>query len=180
MKQQGLVAGHVSLQGLEESVSLNWVLPEDPRAETKARRHELHARVVGFTVLNRRLSKLARQGDAPFLDAHAAREIVQGGGIVTSLTVRTRPGAWERGLKAAEQELRRALKHGFQQGEVDREALEQKSPYLLQAANGRAIMDGDFKDRDAQLIGGKLIPLKDRLSLVPARARAERADEELP
>lgn len=158
VKRQGLAAGHVSLQGLEESVSLNWVLPEDPRAETKARRHELHTRVVGFTVLNRRLSKLARQGDAPFLDAHAAREIVQGGGIVTSLTIRTRPGAWERGLKAAEQELRRALKHGFQQGEVDREALEQKSPYLLQAANANTRSNVDMSEWLMNVLDARRVP----------------------
>ena len=32
----------------------------------------------------------------------------------------------------------------------------------------------------SQLIGGKVVPLKDRLSLVPARGRSERFDEELP
>jgi hypothetical protein len=32
----------------------------------------------------------------------------------------------------------------------------------------------------AQLIGGKLIPLKDRLGLIPAKAAGERVNEELP
>jgi soluble lytic murein transglycosylase len=32
----------------------------------------------------------------------------------------------------------------------------------------------------AQLIGGKLVPLKDRLGQIPARAAAERVNEELP
>jgi hypothetical protein len=32
----------------------------------------------------------------------------------------------------------------------------------------------------SQLIGGKLIPLKDRLGLIPAKSPTERVNEELP
>ena len=97
-------------------------------------------------MLNRRLSKLSRQADAPFLDARAQREVVSGGGIVTSLQIRTRDGAWDKAIAAAEQELRRAIVHGLQQGEVDREAMEQRSPYLLLAANAGTRSNGDVAD----------------------------------
>jgi hypothetical protein len=32
----------------------------------------------------------------------------------------------------------------------------------------------------SQLNGGKLVPLKDRLGLIPAKAQGERVNEELP
>ncbi|MEQ1568101.1 MAG: hypothetical protein ABMA64_20850, partial [Myxococcota bacterium] len=41
-----------------------------------------------FTVLNRRLSKLSRQADAPFLDARAQREIVSGGEVAAARALR--------------------------------------------------------------------------------------------
>jgi zinc protease len=144
--KRGLVAAYSVQPGLEESVTLNWIQPEDTRGDKKARRSEIHQRIVGFTVLNRRLSKLARTADAPFIDARVAREVVQGGGIVSALTVRTRAGGWAKGLQAAEQELRRALTHGLQQEEVSREALEQKSPYLLVAANAKTRSNIEMAD----------------------------------
>jgi len=134
-KKRGLDVGYMVQPGLDESVTLSWVQPEDKRVDSAARRREVHQRLVAFTVLNRRLSKLSRQADSPVIDVRAGREVVGGAGTVTSITVLTRDGEWARGLQAAEQELRRALTHGLQQAEVEREALEQKSPYLLAAAN---------------------------------------------
>lgn len=132
--------------GLDESISLNWVQPEDTRPDNKVRRREVHARLVAFTVVNRRLSKLSRLPNAPFIDARIEREAIGGAGIVTALAIRTRPGEWQKGLAAAEQELRRALVHGLQQAEVDREALEQQSPYKLTAANANTRANNDVAD----------------------------------
>ena len=133
--RRGLSASLVSEAGLDELLSISWVQPLDPRPETAARRREMHLRIVGFTVLNRRIGKLARQSDPPFIAAQVGRDVVAGAGAVSMLTVRPKPGEWQRGLAAAEQELRRALEHGLQQSEVEREALEQRSPYLLMSAN---------------------------------------------
>ncbi len=134
-KKRGLEVAQIAKSGLEEVVALSWVLPEDTRADARARRKEVHDRIVAFTILNRRLSQVSRKADAPFLDGRVDREVVAGAGMVTSLIVRTRSGELLQGLQAAEQELRRTLTHGVQQAEVDREALEQRSPYLLAAAN---------------------------------------------
>lgn len=156
--KRGLVAAHTVQPGLEESVTLSWIQPEDTRPDKKARRNEISQRIVAFTVLNRRLSKLARQADAPFIDARVAREVVQGGGIVTAVTVRTRAGEWAKGLQAAEQELRRALTHGLQQEEVSREALEQKSPYLLMAANAKTRSNIEMADWLLMTLDAKRVP----------------------
>lgn len=156
--KRALVAAHSIQPGLEESVTVNWIQPEDTRPDRLARRAELHQRIVGFTVLNRRLSKLARTADAPFIDARVAREVVQGGGIVSALTVRTRAGEWAKGLQAAEQELRRALTHGLQQEEVSREALEQKSPYLLVAANAKTRSNIEMADWLLMTLDARRVP----------------------
>lgn len=132
---RGLTAASQSGSATDDMLSISWVQPADSKPETAARRLETHRRIVAFTVLNRRLSKLARLPDAPFIAAQVSRDLVRGGGIVSTLTIRPRNGDWQRGLAAAEQELRRALVHGLQQSEVEREALEQRSPYLLAAAN---------------------------------------------
>jgi zinc protease len=151
-KPRGLEIAQSIQPGLDESVVLSWVSPEDTRIDNRQRRREVHARLVAFTVLNRRLSKLARVADAPFIESHIGREQIGGGGIVTSLSIRTRAGEWQKGMAAAEQELRRALVHGLQQGEVDREALEQQSPYKLAAANANTRSNADV----AQVILGSI------------------------
>jgi zinc protease len=157
-KPRGIEVVQSIQPGLDESVSLNWVIPEDTRPDNKARRREVHARLVAFTVLNRRLSKLARLADAPYIDARIEREMIGGAGIVTALSVRTKPGEWQKGLAAAEQELRRALVHGLQQAEVDREALEQKSPYNLTAANANTRANNDVADLVLASVDSNRVP----------------------
>jgi zinc protease len=158
VKPRKLQAGRATQANLEESLTLSWVVPEDKRPDSKARRRENHLRLVAFTVLNRRLSKLSRQADAPFVDARAQREVVTGAGIVTSLQVRTRAGAWEKALAGVEQELRRAIVHGLQQAEVDREAMEQRSPYILAAANAQTRSNGDVAENLLNSIDADRVP----------------------
>lgn len=164
-KARGLDAAVIAEPGLEETVSINWMQPEDLRPDSKARRRETHNRIVAFTVINRRLSKVSRQADPPFIDADVSRDVVHGGGIVTSLTVRTKTGEWARGLAAAEQELRRALVHGLQQSEVEREALEQKSPYLLVNANTNTRSNMDVAELIMDSIGGNRVPTDPKTDL---------------
>ncbi len=158
VKPRKLEAGSTTQANLEETVTLSWVIPEETRPDSKARRREIHLRLVALTVLNRRLSKLSRQAGAPFIDARAQREVVSGAGIVTSIEVRTRTGEWAKGLAAAEQELRRAEIHGLQQAEIDREAMEQRSPYLLMAANANTHTNGDVADWLLGTLDGDRVP----------------------
>jgi zinc protease len=163
--KRGLSALHLSEPGLEEVVSVSWVQPEDTRPDSTVRRREVHQRLVAYTALNRRLSKVARQEAPPFIDADIGREVIKGAGIVTSLTVRTKTGEWQRGLAAAEQELRRALVHGFQQSEVEREALEQRSPYLLVSANANTRSNMDVAELMMESVAGNRVPTDPKTEL---------------
>ena len=164
-KPRGLDAAQVVQPGLEETLSVSWVQPEDQRLDTTARRKETHHRIVAYTVVNRRLSKLSRQADPPFIDAQIDRDVVRGGGVVTALTVRTKSGEWARGIAAAEQELRRALVHGLQQSEIEREALEQRSPYLLVAANANTRTNMDVADLILGSINSNRVPTDPKTDL---------------
>ena len=164
-KARGLGAGQIVQPGLEETVSVSWVQPEDRRVDSSARRWDTHQRMIAYTALNRRLSRVSRQADPPFIDAAISRDVIAGAGIVTALSVRTKTGAWARGLAAAEQELRRALVHGFQQTEVAREALEQRSPYLLVAANANTRSNMDVAELILESINNGRVPTDPKTDL---------------
>ena len=74
---------------------------------------------VARSMLNLRYSELAKAEGAAFLGASAgsdaAFEMVEG----ERFSVASDPAKWKEALASAEQELRRALKYGFQQAELD-------------------------------------------------------------
>lgn len=164
-KSRKLETAAIAEPGLEETVSANWVQREDLRLDSRAKRREVHQRIIAYTVLNRRLSKVSRQAEPPFIDAEISRDVIKGGGMVTSLVVRTKAGEWARGLAAAEQELRRALVFGLQQSEVDREALEQRSPYLLINANANTRSNMDVAELIMESINGSRVPTDPKTDL---------------
>ncbi len=73
---------------------------------------------VARRMLDLRFAELVKREDAPFLSAGAgsaaAFRVVDG----EDLTVRCAPGKWKEALAVGEQELRRALEHGFQEAEL--------------------------------------------------------------
>jgi len=72
-----------------------------------------------YSMLNLRFSELAKKDDTPFMSARASGlgmfESIEG----ESLGIRAAPEKWEAALAVSEQELRRALQHGFQPAELD-------------------------------------------------------------
>lgn len=70
-------------------------------------------------MVNLRLRELARKEDAPFLQAglspSGGLRVAEG----TELSVVARPERWQEALAVGEQELRRALQHGFRPQELD-------------------------------------------------------------
>jgi len=79
------------------------------------------------SMLNLRYRELQKKKNSPFLSASVSEagglKVFEGG----SLSLNTEPGKWKEGLLAAEDELRRALKFGFQQVELE----EVRANYLL-------------------------------------------------
>ena len=100
---------------LTAGVLIPWV--EEP--DVRATRLEQLPLELARSMLDLRFAELAKEEDAPFLQASASRadafDIFDG----ENLQIVCRPERWEEALAFGEQELRRAVLHGFQQAELD-------------------------------------------------------------
>lgn len=124
VKQRGLVAASRVEANLPEGVTVTWFQPPDDAIDT-AKERELNAkRAVAFEVINRRFSRIERESNAPFVSASIGRSLTRGVSSSVTLSLSVRPGQWRRALQVAEQEVRRAVTHGFHQSEIDREVKE--------------------------------------------------------
>ncbi len=106
-----------------------------------SRREEL-LRQIGNAVVSRRLSILSRQADAPFLQASADSGDFFNTADVATVQIVTTPDKWDRGLAAAEQELRRAREHGFTQAELQEQVANFRA-FLRNAAEQAGTRDND-------------------------------------
>ena len=105
-------------QALNETVSVTRYAPWEERKDTVANRQQNLLRQVGYGIINRRLTTLARAENAPFRAAGFGTGDLFEEARSTSLTVTTSDGEWRSGLIAAGTELRQALQYGFSEAEV--------------------------------------------------------------
>ena len=128
---------HTDADAGSTTVSIETIVPYAFEPDTAANRLKYLPRSLALQMLNRRLSIRAKQEGAPFL-----------GGLVgvteqfdfyrnASVELISRPDQWQAALAVAEQELRRALLHGFQPAELAEAVAEQRNR-LEQAVRGAA------------------------------------------
>jgi zinc protease len=123
--------------GAPLSMQLAWVRPPDTAPDTVSERRKDMIERLGFSVLNRRLQRLARSPQPPFLGAGAFESNEYDAAEITMLVVNAEPSGWKQALSAAEQEQRRAVEYGVRQDELDREIVEFRAS-LEAAAAGAA------------------------------------------
>ena len=103
---------------LSESVSISqfgtWI--DEP--DTLANRKASIIRSIGYDILNRRLTRLAREADAPFQNAGFGWGNFFEDARSSGLTINTVDGEWRAGLLAAVREYNQAVTFGFTQAEV--------------------------------------------------------------
>jgi zinc protease len=112
------VAFHPEAEAPAAGVSLTCMTPYEREPDTAANRLKYLPRRLAVGMLNRRLSVLAKKEGAPFSSARVSvgesfqflRE--------ASVDLTCKPEQWRAALAAGEQELRRALDHGFQAAEL--------------------------------------------------------------
>ncbi len=100
-------------------VTLEIAKPVRPGPDTYARRYEDIQLYLAHAALSRRLATLAVAPDAPFVGGYAQSDDFLGFAQVANVTINTEPARWKDGVRVAEQELRRALQHGFTPEELD-------------------------------------------------------------
>ncbi len=99
------------------SVSIAVVKPLDETTDTKAKRVKDIAESLGNAMLNRRLAGLSRKADARFTGAGANSTTFFRTAELTSIGVTAKDRDWKTALTVGEQEVRRALQHGFSAAE---------------------------------------------------------------
>lgn len=129
------------------STSISWVSPPDLDADSKGERKEDLTELLGFAVLNRRLERLSRAAEPPFISAAAYRTDLFHSADVTGLDVRSQPGRWREGLTASILEQRRAVQYGVSQAEIDREIDELRVRFKAAVASAATRRTPDLADQ---------------------------------
>jgi zinc protease len=110
--------------GSQLSIQVQWLKPADETMDEKAKRRRETIEQLGLAVLNRRLGQIARSPSPPFIGAQASEDNVFHSAEPAALTMTAQPGQWRTALDAGDLEVRRILKFGVRQDELDREIQE--------------------------------------------------------
>jgi zinc protease len=100
------------------TVAIQTATPIPPERDTAASRIARLPRDLAVAMLNRRLDILAKQEGAPFTQGQAAVNDVFDLFRNALVELTCKPAQWPDALAVADQELRRALEHGFQPAEL--------------------------------------------------------------
>ena len=109
---------HTELEAGNVNVALETVVPYTFEPDTAAVRLKYLPRTLALRMLNRRLSILAKKEGAPFLSGLVGVTEQFDFFRNASIELNCRPDQWQAALAVAEQEIRRALEHGFQPEEL--------------------------------------------------------------
>ncbi|WP_332769797.1 M16 family metallopeptidase [Phenylobacterium sp.] len=130
--------------GAPLQLQMAWMRPDDRETDTTAKRKRDLVQQLGFSVLNRRLQRLARGTQPPFLGAGAFESDEYDAAEITMVTVNAEPTRWREALTAVEQEQRRAVQYGVRQDELDREIDEYRTALKADAAGAATRTPGSL------------------------------------
>ncbi|WP_298465038.1 M16 family metallopeptidase [uncultured Erythrobacter sp.] len=143
---------------LSESVTISRFAEWRDEPDTLANRDQQGLRGIGYSIIGRRLARLARGEDAPFRGASYGSGNAFEDARVTAISVSSADGEWRKGVLAAVREVRQAVTYGFTQAEIDeqlanfRTALEN----AVKAADTRA--NGAYVGQALSLVSNERIP----------------------
>lgn len=110
---------HYESEAPETSVTIATVVPYQHEPDTAAKRLKYVPRMLAHAMLNRRLSELAKKENAPFTNGSSGAGEAYNFYRQSTMSLSCRSDQWQAALGVADQELRRALEHGFQKPELD-------------------------------------------------------------
>ncbi len=109
---------HYEAEAPATTITIGTVTPYTREPDTAATRLKYLPRTLAFSMINRRLSVLAKKENAPFFRGGSGAEESLNFYRETSISLDCRDDQWAAALGVADQELRRALEHGFQPAEL--------------------------------------------------------------
>ena len=135
-EQRGAETRLVVEPGAPLNIQIQWMKPHDATPDSQSKRDAKQIEQLGLAVLNRRLQRIYRADNPPFITAQALKGDEEHSAEVTELYVSAQPGKWKPALDAADAEVRRIVQFGLTQAELDREIAEWR--VLLQTAAAQA------------------------------------------
>ena len=102
-----------------DSLSLSFLKPYTPQKDSVAYRNQNLPIQVAYAILNRRFQILSKKEGSPISGGSAGQSYWLKTIESHSVAVTPEEGKWPESVSVLEQELRRALTHGFTQAEVD-------------------------------------------------------------
>ena len=103
---------------IAETVEIDWLKPWTLNEDSQALRRRGTLEAIGERILRRRFSRIALASGAPISGAGFTETDAFDLLRTASVTAQTRDGQWREALVVIEQELRRAIEHGFSDAEV--------------------------------------------------------------
>ena len=123
-EQRGPATKLVIEPGAPLNIQIAWLKPHDATPDSQAKRQRKQVEQLGLSVLNRRLQRLYRADNPPFITAQAAKGDDLNSAEETEVYISAQPGKWQPALTAADEEVRRIVQYGVTQAELDREISE--------------------------------------------------------
>jgi zinc protease len=157
---------HTEMESGSTNVALETVVPYAFEPDTSANRLKYLPRTLALRMLNRRLSILAKKEGAPFLSGGVGVSEQYDLFRNASIELNCRPDQWEAALAVGEQELRRALEHGFQPEELAEAVAEMTNNFEQAVRTAATRRSGNLADE----ITGDLID--DSVTTHPAAEQA--------
>ena len=133
---------HAEPEAPNTTVIIATVTPYTHETDTAANRLKYLPRDLADAMINRRLSILAKKENAPFVGGSAGSGEEYNFYRETALSLGCKAEQWSAALGVADQELRRALEHGFQPAEL-KEVAARHLNSLEQAAKTAATRHSD-------------------------------------
>ncbi|MFP3943939.1 MAG: M16 family metallopeptidase [Alphaproteobacteria bacterium] len=154
-KDRGFETALHSDKDLPTLISFDAVEPYRERPDTRETRKEAIELALAAAMFNRRFDTIAQRPDAPFLQAGASYSAEFEVAEVARLFAVSSPEKWRESVRVAEQEIRRALKHGFTKAELAEQAanFRKSAQDAVKAANTRqtpSLADGLVSSFDAE------------------------------
>ena len=121
---------------VQTQITLSTIKHYTDYSDTTANRKKGFIDGLGNRILNRRLSSLAQKETAVFISGGVGASSLLETSDTMRLSMSSRPENWKRALAVGEQELRKALRYGFTQAELDEQLANSKKS--MQVSGQRA------------------------------------------
>ena len=114
-----ITKSHYEKEATETSVSIEVVRPYSWQPDSSAKNLLDTKRAIATSIIGNRLSELAKKEGAPFTSGGAYAQEFLDFAQFGSIYAECEPSQWREALGVAEQEIRRAITHGFTEAEFD-------------------------------------------------------------